>query len=220
MEAWCQHDAEYDTQLGQFVCERCCLVLGVEYVWKFESKPRYLAGNKPYEVVKYVWKVYTPMMGQIEIPEHIQTYLETLEFSGDWYLLFREYQKRKYGKFFLAAPAIYGHPFHYEDWMLPFFLAVNDVRTRANNLHILYVTAQGMELRGQDSQWIPIKLTPPTILKLDIEWWDICKKLKLEYQPLRKQGTIIPSPAKSFGPRVVCEKNQWGFGYPSEPCPT
>lgn len=212
----CNHTPEYDNQIGEFVCSTCALLLGEQLIQEYEERKRYLAGNKPYNEVLYFWKIISCLLGDKNIPLNVLERFKTYKFSGNWYDLYKWTQDNNCSHYFLASPAIFGYPLHYEHWMLQDFLSANRASTRKKNLNICYVLRQIMTRRGKCSSWVPLKLRPESILGLDVEWWGVCELLDWSYTPVHINKNLTPKLSKTFHPVIIREPDgSWGLGYPT-----
>ncbi len=81
---------------------------------------------------------------------------------------------------FLCIPAYMGHPVD----AVQIFGPIHDiVYVRGYEVQFLYVAYKLAQLWGEDTQWIPLKATKPTLMKAEAEWTKVCAAYGL---PLKK----------------------------------
>ncbi len=179
---------------GDYVCEMCGQIFdNLKYIPETEGMMSWWPRN--YTRITYFKNLFDKILGleEIYLPLYFLIELENeIPNPGNWYQVYQVYKKFDLKNWWIAwnkmkiiNRSIDMNPSHYQT-----ILYVDDKwnnSTRAKKkLNVFYMLFKIVELSGHNTDWVPFKLRSVAIIRLDLEWKNICEKFNWNFIPTSK----------------------------------
>jgi len=190
------HNIAMDDTYGEFVCDRCGEI--------FLNRPDFILDKthtiefwpRQYARTQYFDALFDKINGKDRLQateQFLDELKEEMPNPGDWYQVYRKYKELNIQEYWIGWNSVCDYhtlntnridmtPVHYN---LMLYVDANwqNVSRSKKKFNVFYMLFKIVEMTGHNTDWVPMKLRPIALNRLDTEWKEICNKFNWKYQP-------------------------------------
>jgi len=181
-EGYCFH--EWDFWEPEPTCVHCS-VIDKHPEWILEKTPLCISWPRNYARTQYFDSLFHKINGVEKIPwcdSWLDELCEKVPAICNWYDIYHVFKKEHLEEWWIAwnliscnEDKITMKPIHYKYLLYIDDHWQNSTRTK-KKLNVFYMLYKVVEMCGDSTDWVPMKLRKTTLEKLDKEWKSICEQ--------------------------------------------
>jgi len=192
----CIHNLVLDETYGEYVCDRCSVIFTNKPDFIFDKNHTVEFWPRQYARTQYFDALFDKIHGKERIKgsdQFIDELKDSMPNPGDWYQVYRKYKEWGVQEWWVGWNSICDYytlntqridmdPIHYKLMLYVDANWHNDTRSK-KKFNVFYMLFKIVEMTGHNTNWVPMKLRPIALERLDQEWKEICKKFNWNFKP-------------------------------------
>lgn len=193
----CKHSWEYD--LREYCCTKCYEICDIPIYQKYKEAT-WDPWPRQYLRKDYFKTLFDKISGYdlIYLPDlHKESLIASIPNPSDWYQIYQIFKQWDLQDYWTCWNILIKNKIDMTHQHYNTLLYIDAMWSEFNHenlrvkkkINVFYLLFKIIELSGNNINWIPMRLRPNSIIKLDQEWKLICEKLNLKFMPT--QTTLI-----------------------------